>query len=287
MKRNLIIALTLIFLGVFISTCSAAKITVLDVGQGDSILVECDETILIDTGPPEERDKLAAALLSVGQIDKLILTHPHADHIGNAFWLIENKPVVTAYDNGEISASSHYLNYLAGLSMEGVGHVSLKAGDNLTIGDVTLQILNPAATYDVNNNSLVIKLTQGNFSMLMTGDIGFMAEADILSRNVNLNSTVLKAAHHGSKTSSSFNFIQAVNPKAVVISAGLNNKFGHPSPESLTAYLQFTKKIYCTAFNGDIIINTDGQTWSITPTFSSNWLSTAEKSDTITRVTKL
>ena len=286
--KKLIIALTLIFLGVLSSVCSAMSITALDVGQGDAFLIQTDnENILIDTGPPESRLKLMTALSSVEKIDKLIITHPHADHIGNAFYLIENKPVLMAYDNGEISASSYYLNYLAGLSLEGIERVTLSAGDNLKIDGAEIQVLNPATDYDTNNNSLAFRLVYGNFSMLFTGDIGYLAEAEILSQGKNIRSTVLKAAHHGAKTSSSYNFVRAVRPQAVIISAGANNRYGHPSADALTCYLQFTDQIFCTAYNGSIYIYTDGETYSVTPNISSNWLSTAPKSDTLTRVEKL
>lgn len=288
MKRNLVAALVFGLIILYSSLCSAMKISVLDVGQGDSILIESEtQNILVDTGPPESRDKLMAALANVDKIDKLILTHPHADHIGNAFYLLENFPVEMAYDNGAISASSYYLNYLAGLSMENISRVTLTAGDKLTVDGAEFEILNPSATFDTNNDSLVIRLVYGNFSMLFTGDIGFMAEAEILSQGKNISSTVLKAAHHGAKTSSSYNFLQAVNPKAVIISCGLNNKFGHPSPDALTSYLKFTDKIFNTAFNGDVVINTDGTTYSITPKFSSDWLSKAKKSNQLTIVQKL
>lgn len=288
MKKNLVIALTLLLLGVWCSVANAMKISVLDVGQGDSILIETEtQNILVDTGPPESREKLMAALSTVERIDKLIITHPHADHVGNAFYLIENKPVVMAYDNGEISASNYYLNYLAGLSLENVGHVSLKAGDSLTVDGATLKFLNPSTVSDTNNDSLVFRLSYGDFSMLFTGDIGFPAEADILSRGENISSTVLKAAHHGSRTSSSFNFIQAVNPEAVVISAGKNNRFKHPSAAAVSVFKRFTYNIYCTAFNGTIAIETDGKTYTVTPASGSDRLEKIEPVKEIVTVQKI
>lgn len=288
MKRNLVAALIFSWIILCASICSAMKISVLDVGQGDSILIESEtQNILVDTGPPESREKLMAALSTVDKIDKLIITHPHADHIGNAFYLIENKPVLMAYDNGEISASSYYLNYLAGLSLENIGHVSLKAGDSLTVDGARLTFLNPSTVSDSNNDSLVFRLSYGNFSMLFTGDIGFMAEADILSRVGNIESTVLKAAHHGSKNSASYNFLQAVNPEAVVISAGKNNRFKHPSTEAVSVFRRFTNKIYCTAFNGTISIWTDGETYTITPASGSDWLENFELTKEIVTVQKI
>lgn len=242
MKRNLVAALVFSWIILCASICSAMKISVLDVGQGDSILIETEtQNILVDTGPPESRNLLMSELVNVDKIDKLIITHPHADHVGNAFYLIENKPVTIAYDNGEISASSYYLNYLAGLSLENIDRVSLKAGDSLTVDGATLSFLNPSGVSDSNNDSLVFRLSYGNFSMLFTGDIGFTAEADILSREENISAKVLKAAHHGSKNSASYNFLQAVNPECVVISAGRNNRFGHPSSAAVSVFRRFTR----------------------------------------------
>ena len=281
---------TLIFCTIFFcaSICSAMKITALDVGQGDSILIETDsQKILVDTGPPESREKLMNALSTVDKIDKLIITHPHADHVGNAFYLIENLPIGIAYDNGEISASNYYLNYLAGLSLEGIDHVTLKAGDTLKIDDATLTFLNPSETFDTNNNSLAFRLAYGDFSMLFTGDIGYLAEAEILAREESIQSTVLKAAHHGSKTSSSYNFVQAVNPEAVIISAGVNNRFKHPHAQAVSVFRRFTNKIYCTAFNGCVTISTDGFSYTITPAKGSDWLENVDLTNEITSVSKI
>ena len=105
--------------------------------------------------------------------------------------------------------------------------------------------------------------------MLFTGDIEFLAEAELL--NENISAQVLKAAHHGSKTSSAYNFLQAVNPQVILISCAKNNKFGHPHAQSITAYKKFTKKIFCTAYNGTITIDTDGETFSVSPQFNIDW----------------
>lgn len=288
MRRKLVAIILLIAAMMFAAKCSAMKITALNVGQGESFLIESGtQNILVDTGPPESRAQLMAGISSVAQIDKLIITHPHADHIGNAFYLIENFPVLMAYDNGEVSASSYYLNYLAGLSLENIDRVTLNAGDRLTFDGAVLDVLNPADYFDSNNNSLVFRLSYGNFSMLFTGDIGFLAEAEILAGGENLQSTILKAAHHGSKTSSSYNFLQAVNPEVVIISCAKNNRFGHPSAQAISSFRRFTNRIYCTAYNGAIVIKTDGNTYTVTPEISTNWLENIDLTREITTVEKI
>ena len=276
------------------------KIAMLDVGQGDAILIQTKkQTILIDTSDTDERDLLVDELekFSVTKIDKLILTHPHADHIGSAKVLInpsakeikanpylEKISVAEVYDNG--------ITYTKAIDAKGIAHQALKAGDSLDFGGgVKFNVLYPLPEIvdavnggqksDPNNESVVGKLTYKKFSMMFTGDAERKVESEIWADNdeKNLKCDVLKAGHHGSYTASTENFLRTVQPSYVLISCGPDeerrNTYGHPHLEPLENYLAQgidKKNILCTRWNGTITIVSDGKNFSVTPEKKEDWL---------------
>ena len=284
------------------------KIAMLDVGQGDAILIQTKkQTILIDTSDTDERDLLVSELekFSVTKIDKIILTHPHADHIGSAKALInpsakeikanpylEKISVAEVYDNGIAATSPLYKSYMKAIDAKSITHKGLKAGETLDFGGgVKFNVLYPTPQLvdavnggqksDPNNESVIGKLTYKNFSMMFTGDAEKEAESEILSNSKAkaLKCDVLKSGHHGSYTASTKNFVAAVNPSCVLISCGpeeeRRNTYGHPHLEPLETYLAHgidKKNILCTRWNGTITITTDGQSFSVAPEKKEGWL---------------
>ena len=284
------------------------KIFMLNVGQGDATLIQTGkQTILIDTSDSDERDLLVNELekLSVTKIDKLILTHPHADHIGSAKALInpgkkeitanpylEKISVAAVYDNGIASTSPLYKSYMKAIDTKGITHESLKVGDTLDFGNsIKFKILYPTAELveavnggqksDPNNESVVGKLTYKKFSMMFTGDAEKPVESELLANNKakDLKCDVLKSGHHGSYTASTKDFVAAVNPSYVLISAGpeeeRRNTYGHPHLEPLENYLEQGidgKNILCTRWNGTITVTSDGTNFSVTPERKEDWL---------------
>ena len=285
------------------------KISMLNVGQGDAILIQTGkQTVLIDTSDTDERDLLVKELekLSVTKIDKLILTHPHADHIGSAKALInpskkelnanpylEKISVAEVYDNGIVSTSPLYKSYMKAIDTKGITHNALKAGDTLDFGNsVKFNVLYPTRELvaavndekqksDPNNESVVGKLTYKKFSMMFTGDAEKEAEAAILANNKAkaLKCDVLKSGHHGSYTASTKNFVAAVNPSYVLISCGpeeeRRNTYGHPHLEPLENYLEQgidKKNILCTRWNGTIIVTSDGKSFSVQSEDNEDWV---------------
>ena len=291
------------------------KISMLNVGQGDAILIQTGkQTILVDTSDTDERDLLISELekFSVTKIDKLILTHPHADHIGSAKALInpsnkelkanpylEKISVAEVYDNGIASNSPLYKSYVKAVEAKGIVHKSLTAGDELDFGNsVKFKVLYPTKDIvnavnggqksDPNNESVVGKLTYKNFSMMFTGDAEKKVESELWADNDSkvLKCDVLKAGHHGSYTASTENFVKTVAPSYVLISCGpeeeRRNTYGHPHLEPLENYLKQgldAKHIFCTRWNGTITVTTDGKTFSVTPERTEDWLDkwTAQK----------
>jgi len=254
-------------------------ISVLDVGQGESILVRTPngQNILIDAGPDP-----ASACIQLGKklpfwdrhIDMLILTQLQSDHISGSLELLKR------YNIGSIgippSSSSAVLpgEIIDTAQIQRVALNTLVQGTQLNAGsEVLLTVLNPplqpfrGTNDDANNNSIVIRVSYGNVSFLLCSDIGIEAERYLTDNRAGLQSDVLKIAHHGSKGSSSDDFLTIVNPTSAVISAGAVNRFGHPSKEALERLAARVKRgnIFVTAVHGNIEYITDGQKlWSST-----------------------
>ena len=268
-------------------------ISMLDIGQGDAVLIQTGtKNILIDTGDDKyyedgkkgkENTQLLTELqkLKIDHIDTLVMTHAHADHIGKADKVIAQYGVKELVYNGIPSTSKYFINALKAAKANGTQQVKVKAGDVLDFGNgVSFEIVSPSQSLidedtaaikakkkvDVNNESVVGQLTFGNFAMLFTGDAEGPVEKDMAaSYGKKLKCQVLKAGHHGSKTSSTAEFLKLVQPESVVMSLGVNNQYGHPH-EALLNRLQKqgVKNIYRTDVNGTITIVSDGSSYSIT-----------------------
>ncbi len=268
-------------------------ISMLDIGQGDAVLIQTGaKNILIDTGDDKyyedgkkgkENTQLLTELqkLKIDHIDTLVMTHAHADHIGKADKVIAQYGVKELIYNGIPSTSKYFVNALKAAKANGTQQVKVKAGDVLDFGNgVSFEIVSPTQSLidedtadikakkkvDVNNESVVGRLTFGNFAMLFTGDAeGPVEKTMAASYGKKLKCQVLKAGHHGSKTSSTAEFLKLVQPESVVMSLGVNNQYGHPH-ESLLNRLQKqgVKNIYRTDVNGTITIVSDGSSYSIT-----------------------
>lgn len=268
-------------------------ISMLDIGQGDAVLIQTGaKNILIDTGDDKyyedgkkgkENTQLLTELqkLKIDHIDTLVMTHAHADHIGKADKVIAQYGVKELVYNGIPSTSKYFINALKAAKANGTQQVKVKTGDVLDFGNgVSFEIVSPSQSLidedtaaikakkkvDVNNESVVGRLTFGNFAMLFTGDAeGPVEKTMAASYGKKLKCQVLKAGHHGSKTSSTAEFLKLVQPESVVMSLGVNNQYGHPH-EALLNRLQKqgVKNIYRTDANGTITIVSDGSSYSIT-----------------------
>lgn len=253
---------------------SVLTVKVLDIGQGDAILVRAaGQTVLIDSGDIPERERLMAYLAkeNITVLDKVIITHPHADHLGGMPRVFEKIRVKEIYDSGQTHNSSLYKQYLTGVKNHKIPFKIAAAGETINLGnDISLKILSPEKPYitgsksDLNNNSIVVKLVFKNFSMLFTGDIEAEAESRLVKKyGAELKSSILKSPHHGSRTSSTTNFLKAVNPKAVIISVGTNNSYNHPNEVTLKRYDSHKIEIYRTDTDKTITVSSDGNSYTI------------------------
>ena len=267
-QKVLVVVILLIFLSnLYTHISQDLKIHFIDVGQGDSCLIITpnNKKILIDGGEGKT-DVLLSYLLDrrIKTIDYIIISHFDSDHCNGLIDIIKSLKVKNIMLAGQAYFSDEYINIANIINSKQINVTFVKQGDSFNISkDVKLDILYPQQELeykDLNNNSIMAKLTYNSFSILFTGDVE-KAEDNILNsyRDVDLKSTVLKLAHHGSKTSSSKEFLEAVKPKIALIGVGENNKFGHPSPEVLQRLNDINCKIYRTDKMGEITIYVNGR----------------------------
>ena len=248
-------------------------IAFIDVGQGDSILVILPDTktLLIDGGEGESSGKVLATLREHGlnYIDIVVATHPHADHIGGLIDVIENVDVGQVLDSGQVHTTQTFEDFLDAINAKQIALKSVREGNYILLDPtVKVEVLNPPASIpdgalnepEFNDNSVVLKLTYGEFSALLTGDMQEKNEVRLVSENATaLDANVLKAGHHGSRTSSSSAFLNAVTPEVVIISLGAGNNYGHPHQEALDRLSATgTEQIFRTDVDGTITLTTNG-----------------------------
>ena len=200
----------------------------LDVGQGDSILLACgDETMLIDGGPVEEGQFLVSRLnrLDVAKLTYVINTHPDEDHCGGLAAVLAKYPAEHVYSSVTEYTTKVFSNVVKYADEQGHPVEVPQTGDSWTLGSASVQVIGPVQTYsDPNNGSLVLRVDYGGTSFLFTGDMEQNAEADLMDSGANVRADVLKVGHHGSPTSSSEAFLEAVAPSIAVISVGKDNR---------------------------------------------------------------
>jgi competence protein ComEC len=248
-------------------------VSFLDVGQGDAILVQTPngQDILIDGGPDPQKINLELSKKIAfwdRTIDLVISTQPQADHVTGLVEVLQRYKVGQVLEPGVSYNSSIYQEWCSVVEDKGIECNQACAGQDIDLGDgIEMEILNPPASLregtsnDVDNNGLVLRLSWGNVSFLFTADIRQDIELELVGQRAGLKSTVLKVAHHGSKTSTTSRFLAAVAPDTAVISVGQDNSYGHPSPEvmdRLTAELG-GDNVYRTDENGTVEFVTDGQ----------------------------
>lgn len=240
------------------------KIHYIDVGQGDSILLQQGgHNMLIDTGTNDSTDSLISYLSkqNIGKIDYLVLTHPHEDHIGGADKVIEKFNVGTIIMPKITQTTKTYKDVVAAMNTKKLKAEAPVPGSAFKLGDANCEILGPINSNkeDLNTYSIVMKVTFGSNSFMFTGDAQTSNEKDMIKKGYNLKADVLKVGHHGSRTSSSEAFLEAVNPKYAVISCGKGNDYGHPHKEIMDRLQKLGIKVYRTDESGTIICTSDGK----------------------------
>lgn len=236
----------------------------IDVGQGDSILVQVnDKNLLIDAGPESNKDSLLQYLKSknIKKLNYVLATHPHEDHIGGMDDVIKAFDVDKFYSPKIQNTTKTYTNMIKALNDKNLKLTVVRPELTLDLGkDVTAEFLAPNKDEykDLNDYSAVLKITYKNNSFLFTGDAEALSEKEILSKDYNVKSDVLKLGHHGSSSSTSNNFLDKVSPSIVVASLAKGNDYGHPHKETLKKIKDRNLKFYRTDESGTILLESDG-----------------------------
>lgn len=276
MKRLFCVILTLMIL-LLSASCSKkpdkpptgdeanAKLIVhfLDVGQGDSILLESDDDfVLIDGGERDCGDEVADYIIDRGcdELKYVIATHPHTDHAGGLRKVITEITTENFITVETDCATNTWTKLLKAVDSENINYIDAGVGDTYSFGSASFTILAPNSdSYDgYNNYSVVTKVTCGDISFMMTGDAEKESEYEMVASGMDLRADVLKCGHHGSSTSTTAKFLKAVNPSYAVISCGKNNEYGHPHKETMQKLNTLGCEILRTDEMGTIVAYTDG-----------------------------
>lgn len=245
-------------------------VSFIDVGQGDSTLIECPnrQTILIDGGSISGGKKVVSYLRrrKILKLDLIIGTHPDPDHMGGLQKIIRNSIVERFMDPGLPHPSTYYSKLLQLVEVMKMPYKQGLRGDEYRFGDVTLRILNPSDSVyyeELNNCSVVVELRYGENRILLPGDAETAAEIDMLEKDQVSRCQILKLGHHGSISSSCMKLLQRVRPEVAIISCGRNNPSGHPDQEMLDRLESVDCEWYRTDERGDIRIETDGKKYIV------------------------
>ena len=231
-----------------------AKVYIIDVGQGESILITTDEkSMLIDAGENNMGDEVLEFIDTLGldSLDYALATHPHSDHIGGLDTVLENIPV------GEV---------LDVIEQKNIPLTQVDSGDTIDLGSgAVVTVLGPVTeeVEDLNNTSVVCRLDFGETSFLFNGDQEEPMEQLLIENNANLDCDMMTMGHHGSSTSSSREYLDAVSPEYASISCGKANKYGHPHDETVENLEQLDIPYYRTDLSGNITFTSDGETISV------------------------
>ncbi|EOT2912631.1 ComEC/Rec2 family competence protein [Clostridium perfringens] len=245
---------------------SKLMISYMDVGQGDAAYIKVNgNDILIDAGPRSNSKELLEQLKAknIDDFELVIATHPHEDHIGGMVDVFKEYEVKAFYSPKITHTTKTYENLVKAVKDEGLKTKELKGGMVIDLGEgAKFEVFTPQKSEyeELNDYSPIMKLSFGDTSYLFTGDAEKLAEEEALAKyKTSLDSDVIKFGHHGSSSSSSNAFIEAVSPKYGIISCAKDNKYGHPHRETLDIIKKYNIKTFRTDTDGEIILTSDGK----------------------------
>lgn len=241
---------------------SDLQIHFINVGQGDAILIKYEDSeMLIDCGENNQGPTVTNYLKDLGitQLEYLLITHPDSDHLGGCDDVLQGIPTHTVITNGQTATTKSYDEVIKAIDTEQL--LTASVDQTMFIGKAKMTILQAFNNLDdTNQNSIVSRLVFNNISFLLTGDCDKECENRLLTKDI--SSDILKVAHHGTKYGTQLDLIEKVNPSLAVICVG-DNSYGHPAQETLDRLSQENVIVYRTDINGDIIIDSDGQGYTI------------------------
>ncbi len=233
-----------------------------DVGQADATLVwGPDGTILIDAGDWRASDVVPhLEAVGVESIDLLILTHPHADHIGQVPAVLREFEVREVWMSGWEHPSQTFERVLDAVLLSDAGYFEPRSGDSHTLGDLRVEVLHPVFPLEDVHDNVAVRVRFGNFAAVYTGDAEVEHEREMIERHgPELQAQLLQLGHHGSRTSSSLEFLQAVSPEIAIYSAAEDSQYNHPHDEVVARIQSLGIPLYGTAESGTIVVTADGE----------------------------
>ncbi|MEE8413228.1 MAG: ComEC/Rec2 family competence protein, partial [Dehalococcoidales bacterium] len=241
------------------------KVHFIDVGQGDSIFIDLGETeILIDGGSRSPGVVNYIRAYIDGPLEIMIATHPHVDHIGGLIQVLNEFEVKEIWHNGDEGSSNTYSQFISAVYSEGTQVNEARRGDIIQAGELVLNVLHPAdleGSFD--NNSIVLSLSYGGVDFLFMGDTEKETETSMLTAGVVPEVEILKVGQHGSRLSSSIQFLSTVIPEYAIYMAKEGNSYGYPHQETIDALGEVRATIYGTGESGTIVVATNGSSYSV------------------------
>ena len=249
-------------------------VTFIDVGQGDSVLIKSPEGsyALIDGGEQDSGVINHLKRNNIDNIELIIATHPHSDHIGGLVDVIKQFQPKRVITNGDMHTTLTYENFLDAIIFSQAEYIEVTRGDIIEFDSIKFDVLHPGNLVegDLNRNSLVLSLVYLGTKFLFTGDATPDSEQELLRASMPLQVDILKVGHHGSNSSTSIEFIRSVKPEISIYSAGKGNSYGHPAKETILRLLDSGSLVYGTDINGTITIEVDEFGYIIFPTIQEN-----------------
>ncbi len=247
-----------------------AQVHILDVGQADAIIVTCgDETMLVDAGEAETSDYVLKYIkyLGIERFDKVIATHPHADHIGGMSYVLEQYETDEIFMPYAMSETRTFERLLDAVSQQDLTVTEPIPGETIPFGSGELLMLSPdpdTQWEELNNESISFVMSVGDVRMMFTGDMELESELNVLGAGYDIDCDLIKVAHHGSKSSSCNDFLDAVTPEVAIVTCEANSADNLPAKSVLERYEKRGTKVYRTDTSGNIVVSIyDDQTFDI------------------------
>lgn len=262
------------------------EMTMLDVGQGLSLLIKADGKYMIYDGGGRSRSSYVVSYLKkhgVTELQYLTASHYDEDHIAGLVGVLNTTKVDTIVCPDYQKDTKIYQSFINKEQQSKAKVIHPKTGYTLTLGNAAIKVLSADNSAEKDNNrSIAMRVTYGNFSVIMTGDAELDEETSIIYNKYNIDSDVYVAGHHGSKYSSSTAFLNAVTPAYTLISCGTGNSYGHPTEEALRRIKESGSKLYRTDVQGEVTVYSDGNKYWFSQAPSNNWTQgdIVEKSET-------